>query len=64
MVEGKGVGRGKKVTYLGYKFKRSEGQEGYVREKMKKAMGMMGQIWGIRKRRFGGDWKRRMELFD
>lgn len=62
MVERKGVGRGKRVTYLGYKFRRSEGQEGHVREKVKKAMGMM--VWGIGKRKFGEDWKRRMELFD
>lgn len=64
VVERKGVERGKKVTYLGYKFKRSGEQEGYVREKVKKAMGMIGQVWGIGKRKFGEDWKRRMELFD
>lgn len=51
------------MTYLGYKFKRSGGQ-GHVRERVKKAMGVMGQVWGIGKRRFGGNWKRRMELFD
>lgn len=64
VVKRKGVERGKKVTYLGYKFKRSSEQEGHVRERVKKAMGMMGQVWGIEKRRIGGDWKRRMELFD
>lgn len=46
VVERKGVERGKKVTYLGYKFKRSGEQEGYVRERVKKAMGMIGTGMG------------------
>lgn len=32
-----------------------------MEEKVRKAMG---QVWGIRKRRFGGDWGRRINLFD
>lgn len=32
----------KEVTYLGYKFKWSGGQEGYVREKVKKGNGSYG----------------------
>lgn len=31
---------------------------------MKKVMEVMSQVWGIGKRRFRGNWKRRMELFD
>jgi len=31
---------------------------------VKKAMGVMGQVWGIGKRRFGGDWERRMKIFE
>lgn len=53
----------KEVTYLGLKFKKSEGQEG-ERERMKKAIGIMKQVSRIRKRRFEENWKRRMELFD
>lgn len=34
----------KEVTYLGYKFKRSGGQKKHVRERVKKAMGVMGQV--------------------
>jgi len=34
-----------------------------VEERMKKAMAVMGQVWGIGKR-FGGDWRRRVKLFD
>lgn len=44
VVERKEVERSKKVTYLGYKFKRSGKQERYVREKVKKAMGMIEQV--------------------
>jgi len=51
------------VGYLGYRFKRSDGQEAQVEERVKKAMGVMGQVWGIGKRRFGGDWER-MKIFE
>lgn len=54
-------GEVKKVTYLGFKFKRSEGQEGSVRERMKKRWDNES---GMGKRRFEGNWKRGMELFD
>lgn len=61
--KGKELEEVKEVTDLGYKFKRSGGQ-GHVNERVKKAMGVMEQVWGIEKRRFGRDWKRKMELFD
>lgn len=48
----------KEVSYLGYRLKRNGGQKAHVRERVKKAMGMMGQVWGIGKRRFGENWKR------
>ena len=54
----------KKVKYLGYVFKRNRGQEGLIKNRVKKAMGMMGLVWGIGKRKFGGDWIRRMKMFD
>ncbi|KYN50622.1 hypothetical protein ALC57_15112 [Trachymyrmex cornetzi] len=43
--------------------------EEYFREllggvEIERAMAIMGQVWGIGKRRFGRDWKRRMWLFD
>jgi len=31
---------------------------------VKKAMGVMGQVWSIGKRRFGGNWDKRMKIFD
>lgn len=39
-------------------------QERHVREKIRKAAAIMGQVWGIGKRRFGKDWRRRVWLFD
>lgn len=44
--------RRSKGSNLGFKFKRSEGQERHVREKVKKAIGIMDQVWEIGKRRF------------
>ncbi|KYN10888.1 hypothetical protein ALC57_16973 [Trachymyrmex cornetzi] len=37
---------------------RNGGQEEHVKERVAKAVAMMGQVWGIGKR-FGKDWKRR-----
>lgn len=57
--KGKELEEVKEVTDLGYKFKRSGGQ-GHVNKRVKKAMGVMEKVWGIEKRRFGRDWKRRV----
>lgn len=35
-----------------------------MENKVKKAIGVLEQVWRIGKRRFGGDWERRMKLFD
>lgn len=40
------------------------GQEAHVRERRKKAAALLGRVWGIGKRRFGGDLGRRIWLFD
>lgn len=60
---GKRIEEVKEVTYLKYKFKRNGGQKVHVRERVRKAIRIMQQVWGIEKRRFRGNWKRRMELF-
>lgn len=31
---------------------------------MRKAAAIMGQVWGLGKRRFGKDWERRLWLYD
>nr|XP_034194024.1 uncharacterized protein LOC117610565 [Osmia lignaria] len=75
----KGAGRWKKVEwwwngkkieevdqfkYLGYVFRRNGGSELQVKDRIKKAGIAMRQVWGIGKRRFGKNWKRRIWLWD
>lgn len=43
----------KEVSYLGYRFKKNRRQEVHVRERVKKAMVVMSEVWGIGKGRFG-----------
>jgi hypothetical protein len=54
----------KEFRYLGYTLQRNRGQEEHVRERIKKAAAVMGQVWGIWKRRYGRDWGRRIWLFN
>lgn len=54
VVERNRVGRGK-GSELGYRFKKNRRQEVHVRERVKKAMVVMSEVWGIGKRRFGGN---------
>lgn len=62
--KGKRIEEIKKFRYLGYRVQRNGGQEAHVREKVKKTAAIMGQVWGIGKRKFGSDWGRRLWLFD
>lgn len=54
----------KEFRYLEYTLQRNGEQEAHARERLRKAAVIMGQIWRIGKRRFGGDWGRRVWLFD
>lgn len=54
----------KEFSYLGYKLQRNGGQEGQIKERIRKAAVVMGQVWGLGKRRFGKDYGRRLWLFD
>lgn len=38
--------------------------DAHIREITKKAADTMAQIWGIGERKFGGDWDRRMMMFN
>lgn len=40
------------------------GQKAQIRDRERKAAVLMRQVWGIGRRRFGGDWRRRVWLFD
>jgi len=54
----------KKIKYLGYVLQTNGGQEAQVKDRKKKAAPILGQVWGLGKRRFGRDWSRRLWLFD
>lgn len=49
---------------MGYVIKYNGSQEAQVRDRIKKGAAILGQIWGIGKRRFARDWRRRIWLFD
>lgn len=52
------------LKYLGYTFMKNNRDDAHIREVTKKAAGIMAQIWGIGERKFGGDWERRMMMFN
>jgi len=58
--KGKKIGEVKEFKYLDYTFQRNGGQEAHNRERVRRAAAVMGQVWGIGKRRFGSDWGRRI----
>lgn len=51
------------VKFLFRLCEKNSGQE-QVRDRVKREAAVLGQVWGIEKRRFGGDWGKKMWLFD
>jgi len=62
--KGKRNGGSERIYFLGYTLQKNGGQEVHVKERMKKAAAVMGEVWSIGKRRFEGNWSRRLWLFD
>lgn len=62
--KGKELKEVKEYKYLGYKLQRNGGQEAQVRNRVEKAAAVMEQVWGIGKKIFGRDWRRRIWLFN
>jgi len=62
--KGREIEEVKEIKYLCYKLQRNGGQEAQMKDRLVRGAAMLGQVWGIGRRRFGGDWKRRMWLFD
>jgi len=62
--KGRKIEEVKEITYLGYRLQRNGSQEAQVKDRVKKAAMVMGEVWGLGKRRFGKDWNRRIWLFD
>lgn len=54
----------KEFRYLGYTLQRNGGQEAHIKERIKRAAAIMGEVWRIGKRKFDKDWCRRLWLFD
>lgn len=54
-MKGKAARRGGEFRYLGYIIKKNGDQKEDVRDRVKKAAAIMGQVWGIGKRRFRRD---------
>lgn len=50
----------REFCYLGYVFRYNGKQDGQIRERMRKEAAVLGQIWRIEKRRFGGNWGKRL----
>lgn len=50
----------REFIYLGYVVQKNRWQEAHVRKRVRRAALVMGQVWGIGKRRFGRDWERRV----
>lgn len=54
----------REFKYLGYTMRSDGKQDAHVRERVRKGAALLDQVWGIGKRRFGGDWGKRIWLFD
>lgn len=54
----------REFAYLRYTLQKNGGQEAHVRDRVRRAAAIMGQVWGIEKRRFSKNWELRLWLFD
>ncbi|XP_043481252.1 uncharacterized protein LOC122510560 [Leptopilina heterotoma] len=63
-MNGKNVEEVNEFCYLGYWFMCNGRQDLNVAMRVEKGGKAMGQVWGIGKRRFQDDWKKRVWLFD
>lgn len=62
--EGKEIEEIREIKYLDYVFQANGGQEEYIRDRVKRAMGIAGQIWDIGKKESGTNIGKRLWLFD
>jgi hypothetical protein len=53
----------KEFKYLGYVMNERNTAAAHVRELVKKANKIIGAVWGIGKRKFGHDFRRRVMMF-
>lgn len=50
--------------YLGFTFKKNNKDDAHIKDVVKRAAAAMGQIWGIGERKFGGDFDKRVMMFN
>jgi len=62
--KGRKIEEAKEIKYLGYVLQKNGGQEAQVKDRGKKAAAILGQVWGIGKKKFGRYQGRRLWLFD
>jgi hypothetical protein len=56
--------KGNELKYLGYTFKERATDKAHIREIVRKANKLVGSVWGIGERKWGGDSRRRMMMFE
>jgi hypothetical protein len=49
---------------LGYKFNEITNDKAHIREILRKANKVVGCVWGIGERKWGGDFRRRRMMFE
>lgn len=54
----------KEFKYLGYVFQRNDGHKAQIGHRFKKGAAVLGQVWRIRKRRFGRNLVKKIWMFD
>lgn len=54
----------REFKYFGFTFKKNNIDEAHIKDVLKRAAAAMTQIWGIGERKFGGDFDRRVMIFN
>jgi hypothetical protein len=62
--EGRKIERINEFKYLGYTFNERATNKAHIREIVRKANKIVGCVWGIGGRKGGGDFRRRMMMFE
>lgn len=60
--KGKRIEEVREYSYLGYVLQKNDGQEAQIKDRVRRVAAIMGQVWGLGKRRYGGVWGRRLWL--
>jgi hypothetical protein len=62
--EGRKIEQANEFIYLGYTFNERATDKAHIREIVRKANKAVGCVWGIGERKWGGDFRRRMMMFE